>query len=255
MSRESQMQEFLARQPRLTWRRVIMRWFMRLAMYLIASTRVVGLENVPKEGAVILMMNHITAVDPGVVIAALKHRVVVPLSKVEAAKSKVLGPFVWWYGAVTVNRGEVDLKAINLILELLKAGHCVLIAPEGTRHPEGLHKPKEGFVYVATKSDAVIVPVTVSDAVGWNKRVKAFKRAKITITFGQPFKFDTRGRARIPRDEMQQMTQEAMYRLAVTLPDPSLRGEYSDIENATTETVVLIDPRTGQPLPQAVSQA
>lgn len=248
MSRETEIQEILARQPRLTWRRLALRWLMRFVMLLLAKTRVSGTENVPTSGTVILMMNHITALDPGVVIAVLNHRVVIPLSKVEAARSKFLGPFVWWYGAVTVNRGEVDLRAINIILALLKDGHCVLIAPEGTRHPNGLEKPKEGFAYVAAKSDAVVVPVTVTDAVGWNARLKSFKRARVTITFGQPFKFTTDSKARIPREKMQQMTREAMYRLAITLPDPTLRGDYSDIENATTETLVLIDPRTGQPL-------
>lgn len=248
MSRETEIQELLARQPRLTWRRLVLRWLMRFVMLLLARTRVSGRENVPTSGTVILMMNHITALDPGVVIAVLNHRVVVPLSKVEAARSKFLGPFVWWYGAVTVNRGEVDLRAINVILELLRAGHCVLIAPEGTRHPNGLEKPKEGFVYVASKSDAVVVPVTVSEAVGWMQRLKSFRRAQVTITFGQPFKFTADNKARIPREKMQQMTREAMYRLAITLPDPALRGEYSDVENATMETLVLVDPRSGQPI-------
>jgi len=248
MSRENEIQQIVARQPALAWRRVILRAFLRLLTVTLARTRISGVENVPAQGTVILMMNHITALDPGVVIAAVAHRIVIPLSKAEAARSKFMGPFLWWYGAVTVNRGEVDLRAINVILALLKEGHCVLIAPEGTRHPNGLEKPKEGFVYVASKSDAVIVPVAVTDAVGWNARLKSFKRARVTMTFGQPFKFTTDSKTRIPREQMQQMTREAMYRLALTIPDAALRGEYSDLENATTETLVLVDPRTGQPL-------
>lgn len=232
-------QAYVARQSSLAWRRRALRFALRTLMYTIGNTRVHGVENVPHEGAAILMMNHITALDPGVVIGAVTHRIVIPMTKAEAAKDWFMGPFVWWYGAFTVNRGEVDRRALAVSMALLRSGEVVLIAPEGTRTPSGLIEPKEGLVYVATKTNALIVPVAVSDAVDWKARLKRLRRANVTITFGKPFRFKTDGRTRIPREEMAQMTRESMYQLALTLPDPALRGAYSDVENATTETLVF----------------
>jgi hypothetical protein len=62
------------------------------------------------------------------------------------------------------------------------------------------------------------------------------------VTFGRPFRLRTNGRARIPRDELAQMTRETMYQLAATLPDPALRGIYHDLSQLTTDTLDFVQP-------------
>lgn len=251
MSLDTSVQEYVRRQPRLAWRRSLLRLLLRVLIFVLGRVKVSGLEHIPADGPTILMMNHISALDPGVVIAMIKHRQVIPMTKEEAAKDWFMGPFVWWYGAFTVKRGEVDRKALITSVELLKNGELILIAPEGTRTKTGLIEPKDGMTYIATKADATIVPVTVTDCIDWKHKLTHLQRVPITITFGKPFKFNTAGRSLIPRKELTQMTREAMYQLALTLPDESLRGAYSDVENATTETLVF-EGESGQSL--ALSQ-
>ncbi|HEX2621928.1 MAG TPA: lysophospholipid acyltransferase family protein, partial [Phototrophicaceae bacterium] len=219
MSATASVQAYIQRQPRLAWRRYLLRFLIRTLGYRVLwKVDVRGMDNIPATGSTILMMNHISGIDPVLCMGAATHRYVIPMTKIENAQHPILGAFVRWYGAYTVSRGEVDRSALMNSIELLRSGQLILIAPEGTRSPEGLIEPKDGLTYVATKADAVIVPTAISGAVGWEDKLKHLKRAHVRVDFGKPFKFKTNGNTRIPRDELALMTQEAMYQLALTLP-------------------------------------
>lgn len=241
MSSTAEIHAYIERQPHLGWRRYLLRQFVRAVGYgLLWRVTVNGVENIPANGSTILMMNHISGIDPILCMGAVTSRYVIPMTKIENAQHPILGAFVRWYGAYTVTRGEVDRSALLNSIELLKSGQLILIAPEGTRSPEGLIEPKDGMTYIATKADSMIVPAAVSGAVGWESNLKRLKRAPVRVDFGKPFKFKTDGRTRIPRDELAQMTQEAMYQLALTLPDENLRGAYQDVSKATTATLDFV---------------
>lgn len=231
---------YIARQRQVAWRRAVLRAALRGVFAAVARVEVSGLHHIPASGPTLLMMNHISALDPVLCMAVVRPRFVIPMTKEENLHSPFLGPFVRWYDAYTVRRGTVDRSALLNSIELLKSGQLILIAPEGTRHPEGLSTPKDGLAYVATKADAVIVPAAIADATDWVSRLKRLRRVRARVAFGPPFRFKTGGRARIPRDELAQMTREAMYQLALALPDPALRGAYRDVESATTETLEFV---------------
>lgn len=240
---DSSIEAYIARQPHLGWRRQMIRTLIRtLGFRVLWRVEVAGTANIPAAGPTVLMMNHISGIDPILCMGAVRQRFVIPMTKIENAQHPILGKFVRWYGAYTVTRGEVDRTALTNSIELLKSGQLILIAPEGTRTPTGLIEPKDGLAYVATKSGAVIVPAAVSGAVGWEAKLKARRRAQMRLDFGKPFVFNTGGRARIPRAELAQMTREAMYQLALTLPDSAadLRGVYGDLRQATTETLTFV---------------
>jgi 1-acyl-sn-glycerol-3-phosphate acyltransferase len=241
VSVQASVQAYIEKQPRFTLRRYLLRRLIQtLGFKILWKVTITGTENIPVDGPTLLMMNHISLIDPVLCMGAVNHRYVIPMTKIENAKHPIWGFFVWWYGAFTVNRGEIDRSALLNSIELIKSGQLVLIAPEGTRTPEGLTPAKDGMAYVATKADAVIVPAAVSGAVGWDKDLFRFKRPHIRIDFGKAFRFKLNGRTRIPRDELSLMMQEAMYQLALSLPDEGLRGAYRDVEKATTETLEFV---------------
>jgi 1-acyl-sn-glycerol-3-phosphate acyltransferase len=233
---------YLDRQPWYGWRRAIFLAILRLTVHTLARFTVTGQQHVPRSGPTILMMNHIAAIDPGLCMAAVRGRDVIPMSKIENFTTWYFGPFLWWYGAYAIRRGEIDREALQTTLGLLERGHIVLIAPEGTRSPTGMIEAKEGFAYLATKGEAVILPTAIAGAQHFKTHIKRLRRTPITLNFGPPFRFKTDGRRRIPRAELAQMTREAMYQLALAQTDPALRGVYSDIENATTETLEFVQP-------------
>jgi hypothetical protein len=80
----------------------------------------------------------------------------------------------------------------------------------------------------------------VSGAVEWTKKLKRLQRPKVNVTFGRPFRFKTEGKARIQREELALMSQEAMYQLALAVQDEKMRGVYSDLSKATTDTLEFI---------------
>ncbi|PJF40436.1 MAG: 1-acyl-sn-glycerol-3-phosphate acyltransferase [Chloroflexi bacterium] len=243
MSVATTIEEYVANQPAYRRKRNFIRNILirGLGFKVLWRVTVTGLEHVPESGPTILMMNHISLIDPILCMGAITHRYVVPMAKVELAKNPIMKMLIDAWGAYYVNRGEVDRQALVNSIELAKSGTLILIAPEGTRHPEGLSRPKEGLTYVATKSDAVIVPAAISGAADWKQKLFRLQRPHIHVNFGRAFRFKTEGRRRIPRDEMNMMTEEAMYQLALAVVDKSKRGVYSDIENATTNLIEFVD--------------
>ncbi len=232
---------FAQRQPAIAWRRRLMKTVLKpIGFGLLWDVAVSGTEHIPAQGGTILMMNHISNLDPILCIGAVDHRYVVPMSKLENAQHPVKGAFLRGWGVYTIDREVLDRRALTQSIELLDAGQLILIAPEGTRHPEGLAEGKDGMTYIASKANATIVPAAISYAQGWYDSFKGFKRHTLSVNFGPAFRLKTDGRRRIPRDELAQMTRECMYQLAMTVQDENARGVYSDIENATTDCIEFV---------------
>lgn len=197
--------------------------------------KVEGLENVPQEGPAILMINHIAFIDPIVVLHVLPRNIV-PLAKIEVYEYPVWGRFTKMWGVIPVRREEFDRHAVQKVLEVLKAGEIVLVAPEGTRGT-ALQEGKEGVAYLASRSGVPVIPVALEGTPGFPAPPfsAAWRQPGATVRFGRPFCYKPELR-RAGREMLRKMTDEAMYKLAELLP-PHRRGEYADLENATQDTI------------------
>lgn len=242
MSHELSIDEYIARQPQYDRARRIMHPLLRALAPTFCQVDVRGLENVPRRGGACLMINHVSYLDPIVVTVSIPFRYTISLSKVENFDIPVVGWFLRQWGHYPIHRGEYDRRALTQTIELLRSEQLVLMAPEGTRHPEGMQPAKEGLAYIATKADAVIVPTAICGAEDWRRRLKRARRAYAKVIFGKPFRFRAEGRRRIPRAELAAMITQAMHQLAQTIPDEyaHLRGDYSDIENSRTDRLEFV---------------
>jgi 1-acyl-sn-glycerol-3-phosphate acyltransferase len=199
--------------------------------------KVEGLENIPEEGPGILMINHIAFIDPIVVLHVI-HRNIVPLAKSEVYRYPVISIFPKLWGVIPVQREGFDRQAVQQVLDVLRAGEIVLVAPEGTRSHNGqLARGKEGVAYLASRSGAPIIPVAVDGTVGFPalRYTGAWRNPGARVSFGRSFRYHSSLR-RASRDQLRQMTDEAMYILATLLPEDR-RGEYADLSLATHETI------------------
>lgn len=202
---------------------------LRPAVALLLDCDVEGQENLPREGPVIIMMNHTNLLDV-IMPAMFLPRDVVMLSKVEMFRAPVLSLFVRAYGSVPVRRGEADLQAMRLSLAALKKGQALVIAPEGTRSEHGrLQRAHDGLAYVATQANVPVVPFVMYGHHDFVKNLKRLRRTPLHMRVGEPFRFVATTRPR--RDDLRAMTEEAMYRLAAILP-PEFRGAYADSSQA-----------------------
>jgi len=220
-------------------RRLILRWLIdHIAFRILAKfDRVEGLENFPQVGPAILMINHIAFIDPIVVLACMPRNIV-PMAKVEVYRIPVWGIFPRIWQVIPVRRSEVDRRALRMALEVLSAGEVILVAPEGTRGPY-LKRGKVGVAYLASRSGAPVIPVAVEGTKGFPSfNPMRWRRGGAVVRLGRPFRFHGVS-DRPKRDKLRKMTDEAMYVLAGMLPEKR-RGEYADLNQATTETIQFI---------------
>ena len=204
-----------------------LRWLwnalLRFAYRALMQLEVKGLENVPPTGAVIVMINHVNFFDPVVVLAAL-GRTITPMAKVEAFEDWRIRPLVVTYGAIPVHRGTVDTQAIRSATEVLAGGGAILISPEGTRSPTGgLIQAQEGLAYLATRANALVLPVGIVGTPQIWPMLKRLRRAPVTFTIGPGFTLPVDGKP--TREKLRQLTDDAMRRLAAVLP-ADMRGIY-----------------------------
>lgn len=204
---------------------------LRPLVALLLPYDVEGQANMPAKGPVIAMMNHINLLDV-IMPAMFLPRDVVMLAKAELFWAPVLSLFVRAYGPIPVRRGELDLHAVRLSLEVLKRGQVLCVAPEGTRSEHGkLQSAHDGLAFVATKAGVPVVPFVAYGHEEFWPNLKRLRRTRLHIRVGEPFCFVTRGHPR--RADLQAMTQEAMCRLAELLP-PRYRGACADAGRAAS---------------------
>lgn len=213
--------------------RRIVKPIIRFLVWLLLRMKVRGLEQIPSEGPAILAISHTNFLDP-VLVMALCPRPLEAISKLENLRLFFFGPLIRMYGVIPIRRGEVDRKTLNAAIEVLKRGELLLIAPEGTRSGVGrLQKGRGGLAYIAARTGAPIVPVGIIGVEGFWPNLVRLRRTPVQIALGQPFRFVARDRP-LDRQTLAQMTAEAMYQLAATLP-PERRGRYANLEIATEE--------------------
>lgn len=222
---------------RLALSRRLCRFLLRTIAFtaLVKIDQVAGLSHIPDQGPAILLMNHIAFVDP-IVLVHVTPRDIVPLAKVEVYKYPVIGIFPRLWGVIPVRRQEVDRRAVQGALSVLKAGEIILVAPEGTRSPY-LQRGKEGVAYLASRSGAPVIPVGVEGTPGFPalRFSSRWRQSGVHVRFGRPFRYHP-ALKRAGREQLRQMADEAMYELASILA-PGRRGVYADLSKATRETI------------------
>lgn len=207
-----------------------MRFLRGLALFLLhllSRFEVHGAERVPRSGATMYVMNHLHWTDPVIgFVVVNRHGYMFAADKWENH---------WFIGRILrftqqvifVARGEVDRKALGQALDVLKQGHMLGIAPEGTRSKTNALQPgREGPAYLASRTGAVIVPVGAYGQEQSEKYWKRLRRPHIVVNVGEPFMLPgTPNKAK--GAQLIAYTDEIMRRIAALLP-PAYRGVYAE---------------------------
>ena len=144
--------------------------------------RVRGREHIPSQGPVILMSNHIHALDPFTLGLCAPGRQVRFLSKKELFKHRWLAAVLRRLHAISVGRGQFDLAAMRECAAVLRAGEALGIFPEGTRGDgRTLGRLLSGAAVLALRSDAPVAPVYIRGRYGLFRRPAAEVGAPVEI--------------------------------------------------------------------------
>ena len=183
---------------------------------------VIGADNIPKNGAVILASNHLSFVD-SVFLPICIDRDMVFLAKSEYFTTKGLkGWATKWFmkgtGMLPIDRsgGKASEASLNTGLRVLAEGRVLGIYPEGTRSPDGkLYRGRTGIARMVLESGVPVVPVAMIDTekvmpIG----AKWPKLRRPGIIIGKPLDFSRFQGMEGDRFILRAVTDEIIYELA-----------------------------------------
>jgi len=205
-----------------------LRSIVRFLMKLITDIELHGIEKLPA-GNVIVAANHLGRLDTAALLCILdREDIIMPIAE-KYKDHPIYGAIGRAANAIWLNRFEADYSALRQILERMKQGGLLVIAPEGTRSKtEALQQGKMGVAFLASKSGYPVLPVAVTGTEDRRvlENLKHFRRSRIVATAADPFYVQVpKGRGR--EAAMREVTDEIMCQIAVLLPE-NYRGVYTD---------------------------
>lgn len=157
--------------------------------------KIEGAENIPRQGPLFILINHVSYLEPFALGVGLVSRGVLPGGHVWTVAKKELfsmAPFAWFchsIGFFPIDRERTDMTAMRTMLTILKENKMIAMAPEGTRSPTG---QLQAFQPVVAKiAIARRIPILPVGAFGVEKAMpvgaKFPRRYPVTLRFGPVF--------------------------------------------------------------------
>jgi len=197
-------------------------------MNLITRIEVHGLEKIPS-GNLIIAANHLGRLDTAVLLCVLDREDIIMAIAEKYKNHPLFGAIGRAVDGIWLNRFEADFSAMRQILERMKRGGLLVIAPEGTRSKtETMQQGKMGVAFLASKSGYPVLPVAVTGTEdrGIVDNLKHFRRSKIVVRAGDLMSVEIpKGKGR--EEAMREATDEIMCRIGVMLPE-KYRGVYAE---------------------------
>ncbi len=154
-------------------------WMMTPVYRLWFRIRVTGNEHVPRSGAVLIVANHLSYLDPPMVGWASRPRKSFYMAKNELFANRTVGWMISSLGAFPVDRGGMDRNAVRVARDLLARGETVIMFPEGTRSTDGrLRAAFPGAGSMGLAPEVTIVPAAI-----WGSQ---HRRGPVRVVFGPP---------------------------------------------------------------------
>ena len=208
--------------------RTILRPIFRGVFHILSRVKITGRENVPKNGAYLIAINHVSLFEPPLVLAFWP-----------VAPEAVGAVDIWsrpgqsWlahlYGGIQVHRGEYDRHLIDTTLSVLNSGRPLLIAPEGGRsHSLGMRRALPGVAYIVDLAKVPVVPVGILGATDdFLARALRGKRPTIEMCIGEPIRLlPIEGKGKARQLARQSSADQIMVKIASLLP-PEYHGFYA----------------------------
>ena len=146
---------------------------------IVYRVKIIGKENIPKDGPVLFCGNHRSYLDP-VLIVVTSNRYMRFMAKEELSKNPFFAFLGYIFDVILVKRDSKDISAMKDALKTLKNKECIGIFPEGTRNgfEKNDGKVKNGAAYLALKTGAELLPIGIQgDAKPFHKSI---------IIYGKP---------------------------------------------------------------------
>ena len=207
--------------------RRVLRPIFRFVFHLLSDVKIIGRENVPKQGSYLITINHVSLFEPPFILAFWPTP---PegAGAVDIWNRPGQGFLVRMYHGIPVHRGEFDRQLLDTMIAVLKSGKPLLIAPEGGRtHRLGMRRALPGVAYIIDKTRVPVIPVgiigTTDDLL---TRVIHLKRPSLVMRIGKPLLLPlVEGKGAARREALQANADLIMHAVAELMP-AEYRGVY-----------------------------
>ena len=188
-----------------------------LAMF-VGKIKVKGRSNIPNEGPLVLVCNHFAYFDPFLLVYAIKKPIDFIMQKELGIEPQFLfAPLI--YGAILTDRNKVGPSTIKESMKTVKKGKILGIFPEGGITSPVLTEAKPGAVFLASKTKAKILPVSVCGASNAWANILRGVRSRIYINIGKPYgPIKIGGTKQEKTQKIKEASRELMCRIAALLP-------------------------------------
>ncbi len=215
--------------PRNRWIRALLKAGIGLGVKLLTRTRVIGRENLPEEGPLIVVANHFHFYDAVILILSTPW----PLEFLADFKMPnvplPLKVFPALYGTYDVAQGTANLEAMRASQAILAQDGVLGIFPEGRVQEPPLRRALPGAAFLALRTGAPILPVGIYSDNDWKVFDTIFeekRRLKATCHFGEVFgPLNCADLRRPSREAISQAGDRIMTEIARLLPE-SMQGDF-----------------------------
>jgi 1-acyl-sn-glycerol-3-phosphate acyltransferase len=174
---------------RKTWVYSLGQSLCRLFGIILFDLKAYDIENVPKQGGVLIVANHQSFLDPAMLGAKVK-RPMSFLAKSELFTNRIFGAMIRAVNAFPVRQGEGDVGAVRETIKRLQEGHILVMFPEGGRCEDGEIAPLQtgvGLIVRRAGPTVKVLPAAVEGAFKAWPRGQRFPRcSKVRIKYGKP---------------------------------------------------------------------
>ncbi len=209
----------------MAWFYYVTKLIVRILLLLFTRWQVLGKENIPNQGPLLVASNHVNLADPPLVGISLGRKAVF-MAKEELFRSKFSSYFISGFGAFPVHRGQLDREALRQADKVLAEGLALVMFPEGRRSRNTQLQPAfPGAALVALRSGVPILPVGITGT----GRIKGFAwllhRPRLIVNFGRPFNL-LPADGKLTKTRLTEQANLIMERIAELLP-AEYRGNYT----------------------------
>lgn len=192
MSKEKEKKSYTKRTTEQfnNWRRLfqilVCKFFYMIRLKFVYRLEVHGKENIPSDNEYIVCPNHLSTLDPPLMVAVFP-RAVSFMAKKELFDIRFLRWWIDWLGAFAVNRESLGPSTIKTVMAIKKSKWVFGIFPQGTRGVPGeIRGVTKGFAGLAKITKCAILPVGI---IGTNEVKRLPFSGKIVVNIGKPIPY------------------------------------------------------------------